>query len=472
MKSFFLIISISFHILYSIYSLPTFSYSFPISSPISSPIVCAPYTAFGGKLPNLSFVNGNPFFSWDHIPVFAHTGRTTGLTDAEKQYFATHPFSTVTIPKFEGILTNPANLEAETKITKTARDIMSFNPHANIMFYLSIIEDFQNYNLHCTIKANRADLTDKLKKFVTLNTLTPVPIVNCSPLKVIGMVSYVDCFDHTKPVTLRILSNFSDEIMNTRAFKGFFLDRSQENAEILTKTNPSWKLISVRKQNRWNVGHRNAIAFMGYYNSPQLTIANGLEIDAINGKKIGYMFEQMQFDFTGLSFYEVVLKLQRMGGEGRVIQVNAKPCGPDSVGEILLGNAKAKMSSKSIRAITMSGFLIGACKYSYYSCNGGFVSDKPNSLQTCWHKEYNQLLGPPLGKAFQIKIRNTYVFYRSFGHGVNVYLQILSDTTQYFANACICWNDSTELCSDGLYCKNMTSLYNFSSVKLVDDGCK
>ena len=91
------------------------------------------YTPNNGTLPSLTMVNGYPYSSWDHFPVFWHAGNLqTGLLPDQIGYVATHPFATVTIEKYEAALAAPQGREAEEKITRTARAIMQFeSEHAD-----------------------------------------------------------------------------------------------------------------------------------------------------------------------------------------------------------------------------------------------------------------------------------------------------------------------------------------------------
>ena len=57
---------------------------------------CANYSAFGGRLPDQSIgSNGELFFAWDHVPVYAHLASATpgGMSDALIAYIASHPFA-------------------------------------------------------------------------------------------------------------------------------------------------------------------------------------------------------------------------------------------------------------------------------------------------------------------------------------------------------------------------------------------
>ena len=432
--------------------------------------ICSDYTAFGGILPKSS--DYNPFFSYDHIMTFIHTGRQApgGLTDMDIGYIANHA-NFVTLTKFENIYGVPSELSQENKMTETALRIKKINKDMPILFYLNSVSNFRNYNISCSLK----NLAYK-GTLLHMPTQTPVISVECpnaahSNLIITGHVPRTPIYDFTDKNTVDTIISFTKRIRDMGIFNGIFLDLGQNTPAKMSHNEPLWNSLSTSKRTQWSAGHISIMKEIGSVFDKGIVVVNNMNLATMNGQKLGRLYEQfMFFDFNGLSMYDVIIDYINAAKSGRLVEANAKPCGPDlyngTVNMLSIGPTSIiTVAAKYIRSITISGFLIGLNKYSYFSCSGGFVSDKPKSLQTCWHEEYNKDLGEPIGPAKHTQVGSKQLFYRSFQNKngiVNTYLVINSKITKYEGSACTCWSDGSELCSsESINCSAMKQIFKF-----------
>ena len=178
------------------------------------------------------------------------------------------------------------------------------------------------------------------------------------------------------------------------------------------------------------MGHSNALKVASNVFPDGIIVADNVAVD-YNGKVYGEMLYQL-FMIKPSTRLEQVLTLQAHAATRRVLQVFDNSCGPDTDPNPQHGYH---------RRLSMAGFLIGACKYSYYGCSVAWVVTN-TSNHLCWYNEYNQPLGAPLGKfkrAMQDRI--TYI-YRKFTSGTTVYLDIGPKGKN--TKSCICWGMPTK----------------------------
>ncbi len=419
---------------------------------------CAPYTAFGGKIPDTSFVNGKPFFSWDHIPVFWHGGSRTEMSDDVIGYITNHPFATVTLEKFQGVNVFPRAGNAETKLFETAAKIKAMNPTSQIIFFQNVVISFPNYELDCYLRENNMLLKDDENNYLNFDFHSRYPDGSCN-----GMDSYkyskdLHIFDYSNPKFLPYWKERLENITNSDLFSGIFADRMLYGLP-MQKKKGKWKgKMSDTRINNWFDDFDKGVDIIGeiVYSKNKIVIGNNRNYNLNQDQHYGRMFEIFMVgkNSMNLSPYD---QLSILIEEAPKRQIHAHG---DSCSE--------KHQYKSL-----AGFLIGACKYSYYACTNRFELSKKNKSFVCWNDDYNKSLGAPLGKA---KISNKgegISYFREFSSGTKVFVWIESSTSTNF-NTCICYSDGTSSCSGG-NCLQMErdfkNIYTKSLDDWEDDGC-
>jgi len=446
--------------------------------------VCATYT---GTRPNVSMIKGVPYFSWDTLPVYAHMAARTagGLSNDIVQFVATHPFSLLVLDKSEDLDGVPVGAGGENKLAATARRIKAVNPDMPVIFYQNTVKDVPYYDLFCrtrhfTLK-NKHTLVNlaahgeypRRSDCTTTNTTT-----------VSGKLTQSDempVYDLANPA---MIAAYEDQLARIASysfgsaslFSGIFLDLAEKSAATYSKETPTWIGLPASVVANWDDGHANVMRASA--DAFAFALANNKNFNA-GANRLARSYEKfMFFDVTGMSMYDSVLDLIQQAAKGRTLFANTNPCGPSTInGKALTFNLGGTKTATYVRAISMAGFLAGACRNSYYACAHGYMVDA-NGYPTCWLDEYNYPLGAPLGAAKHLSVDTADYFYRKFASGTYSILKTNSRSTETEGEACVCWSNGVSLCSDSsITCASMLGIYTSKYTPALeldtwfDDGC-
>jgi len=421
--------------------------------------ICDTYKAFGGNLPDLSFVNGKPFFSWDHVPVFWHSGNMNGMTDEEVDYVANHPFSTVAIEKYEAIYQSPAAANEEDKIIALATRIKTKNPNSQVIFFQNTLISFPNYEHHCHLKNKNWLLKGDNGKYIPFTYGSLYPYGTCNNDNKFTMTKSLNFYDFSAPGMLDHWKQRLMTLADMPVFSGVFVDRIIFGAAEMGK-NEKWSgLMKPDRIKKWFVDFDAAIKSVGEIFIPKNKIVVGNNRSYNYGANAyGRMYEIFMIGPNQFkrSIFDQIIDLKVTAKE-RITHVHGDSCYQDN------------------HVLTLSGFLISACKYSYYMCSNRFEISSTNKSPLCWKREYNEKLGAPLGEMKMTPSKSTGIrMFREFTSGTKVFIWIRSQTTLTDAKACICWKDGASSCFRG-NCASMESDFkkNFpgSLTKWNNDGC-
>jgi len=439
-------------------------------------------------LPNQTMSSdGRPFFSWDHMPVYTAVAnhQAGGLSDELVGFLATHPLAFVTLDKFEDVFGAPLGRNGEDKLAATAVRLKSINPALPVVFYQNSIKDHQYYSFFCKTRNMLLETHGQLVTISTHFSGASFPIVDC----VTGAVSHSDSvpvMDLTNPALIAAWQTQMQMVANytfngARLFSGMFLDLSEKSAAAYSKGSPGWIWLTPAQVAHYDAGHKTIIAQAASVFS--FTITNNKDW-TLAGHVFARQYEQfMLFDVDGLSMYKTILDMQAQAASGRVMAANSSPCGPNvaygqPVTIQLLGNTVINKPAEYVRAISMAGFLVAACHYSYYSCTGGYDDGYEQQIyHDCWHAEYNQPLGAPLGRAKHVSIGPADYFFRQFASGTQAFVMTASRNTLYEGAGCVCWSDGSSTCSGSMSCASFYAVFKSrlsegQLAKWAKDGCQ
>jgi len=439
--------------------------------------VCATYT---GNRPNVSMAQGVPYFAWDTLPVYAHMAELSagGLSDDIVNFVATHPFSLLILDKAENLNGDPVGAGGEDKLAATALRVKAVNPDMPVVFYQNTVKDVPYYDMFC--KTLNLLLKNK-QTLVTVTAHSDFPRrSNCNANAKMPQSDAMPVYDLTNPA---MIAAYQDQLTVIASylygsgplFAGVFLDLAEKSAAVYSKNTPTWTGLSASVVTNWDNGHAKVTSASA--NAFVFALANNINFND-GARRLARGYEQfMLLDFTGLSMYASVLDLMQQAANGRMMFANTNPCGPTTFnGKALTFDLGGTKTATYVRAVSMAGFLAGACRNSYYTCNQGFTIN-PNGYPTCWLDEYNYPLGAPLGAAKQVTVGAAYYFYRKFASGTYSILKTNSRTTQTEGQACVCWSNGVNLCSaSSVTCasllstvKNQLSTSAFNN--WTPDGC-
>ena len=326
-----------------------------------------------------------PAFSFDTVPVFIHTCNVSGPWNSTTlQYFAKYPI--ITMEKGSGVYATEepyASQYAEDKIIEACRQIKAIKPDIICIFYYNSLRDWTFYRVHETLAAhNEWWLKDNNGRTVLVGGDKSFP----KPAQ--GLLVP----DYRQKVVQKL---WSDECVNVARdnygiVDGCFSDTPQVN---------TFNGYNFTKQDlkEFEIGHNASIAATQF----GLNASNASVTICDNGYVPQGNIATMLQTFDAAEQY--IQQLLSFSTRGVLIEVHAHQC---------TGTAFIN---------TLSAFLIGMNKYSYYGCSNGW--QWPDSWNI-WHPEYDKPLGQPLGPA--IKVNGIYS--RSFKSGTNVTFNTKTNT--------------------------------------------
>eukprot|EP01084_Bolivina_argentea_P173448 300423_1 len=318
-----------------------------------------------------------PAFSWNHIPVFMHVCNATGpWNDTTLKYFTKYPI--ITFEKAQGINSTQfpyTSLYAENKIIESCKQIKSIKPDIICIFYYNSIIDWPYYRLHDKFIENPSMwLRDNNNDIVLIGGDKSFPQPSQGMLvpdyrqEIVQTFWASECYNITSA--------------NYGIVDGCFNDKSQKN---------SFEGYNFTKQqlNDFEIGHNASIKSIQYElnktNASVVITEKGYVVDGIIATMIPFFSANEQSIKELLSFSE----------KGILVEAHVAETDCTDITD------------------TLSAFLIGANKYSYYACSTGWIW--PDNWNV-WYPQFDKPLGEPLADA----VKNGNVYSRSFVFGTNV----------------------------------------------------
>lgn len=327
-----------------------------------------------------------PEFSWETVPVFAHTCNMSGPFN-EDALSILAKFPMVTIEKGQSIFSKES-LNTEDAITAAAIQIKQRNPSSFMIAYINSVKDWSQYAMH--------------KKFEQMPELW---LRNASGLPVLV---------HGDP-------DFPQPSEGMHVF-----DFSQERARKFWLS----ECLNISTSNGWIdsifADSASKKIFPNETLAPDVARAYGEGHDKVLrtlqeklGNQIPVLCNNYYLDGCGASQRESfgadkasILDLMNGVKKGKLVQVHA-------------GDKQDGVDNHCKDGITnsLAAFLIGAGRYSYYGCWEHWFVDETHMDPLTWHEEYSKPLGSPLSDA----IKYNDVWERHFSYGTHVMFNITSN---------------------------------------------
>eukprot|EP01084_Bolivina_argentea_P138303 243518_1 len=331
-----------------------------------------------------------PLFSWDHVPIFIHMCNASGpFTESTIKYLSKFPI--VTIEKGQGVnaTTEPySSLYTEDKIIHSCQRIKQLNSSIKCLAYYNSIHDWTYYKLHTILLENPSFWLRDANNNIVLQTAD-----KNFPQPKQGMLIP----DYQQKAVQNLIIQECLNLTQTGYIDGCFLDCTDTNTQHLTQYNftNTQRVDFENGHNAATIGIQTALN----KTNKSILVSNAALLDGIIAVMIDF-FKPNQ---------ESIQLLQNYTANGYVVEVHAAN-GPDHGEDYHCQNITNSLSA----------FLIGAGKYSYYGCSQGWYFDNDWNI---WHQEYDKPLGEPMGKA----ILTGDIYKRTFSSGTVVSFNITSN---------------------------------------------
>lgn len=396
-----------------------------------------------------------PSFSWDTLPVFMHSGNSSGpLSNATAAFMGRFPL--VTMAGFNGGH-NGGNeksftpFAAAVKAQASARSDSAADGNASVrvLFYQNTLINFPQTrlgNLQNSTLPEALLLHDKRGRLVYMGGCGAH---HAAPNHTL--------YDHRQPAmraawTQNIVDVAKDPA-NKGLMDGVFCDRSGSIGAVTAKDLHCYDLAPGFVKG-WDRGHWQAIAdtqaALSALLPTAIVIGNHAEPTAsmrlpLPGNTSASWNAKMYEHFTPTKTNDQYIpngnQLAAFKHDGRselIAEVHV-----DSCQVARAGNGGGNQMYKA----SLAAFLIGASRYDYYACTTGWGFT--DGWQH-WSPDYDRPLGEPLGPANKTATG----WRRQFSSGTEVWLETRDEAANKWGSSCIRWADghvtaSGHLCTHG-----------------------
>eukprot|EP01084_Bolivina_argentea_P254898 428633_1 len=346
-----------------------------------------------------------PPFSWETLPLFIHCSNNSGiLNETEAKYMSQFPMATInkqadSHDQSNTICNYPCE---EDKIIYNLQQIRNYSITTRTIFYLNSVLNFKQYKLSTNFYGQNESLLlhDSNGKLLYYTDCHPKSSQN------------VTIFDLSQNKTRSLWLNTIQYALTSKpnVVDGIFADKNNYvNISICGN-------ITKQKSNDWMNGHtllfQQAQKLITSINKERgILITDNSDVSQVNAR----MFANFSLDenIDPINGGNDLISLINENGN-RISQVHEDDC----VGYSYLYNR------------SLTAFLIGAYKYSYYACSNGWLI---NNGWLNMYKEYIKPLGKPL---FNATYKNN-IYHRMFTYNVSVWLD------NKWQHPCILWGDNS-----------------------------
>ena len=335
-----------------------------------------------------------PEFSWAHVPLYAHLGKTSGdFSPAEIRFLASH-FALVTIEKAQA-LDQRGSTEAGAAAAVAA--LKRANPHLTVLVYWNAFVDYQ-------------------RMYDSLRTDLPADwFLDDGPSSAGG--APVQRFDSSNAAFRRWWIDTGAKLVSATGADGIFVDSiaaaAGHPAQLAVRLGPARAaaIVSGAKAMlsglRQRLGNGKLVIFNGLRAMPGGWPDGGLDFLPYAS---GAMVEDFDFgQFTAPQQIAADLELIRAAeARGKIVLVKAWPTVNPPTGSSESSPALAAGAHRDLD-FPLACFLVVAERGAYFGYAWGFRAEN-GWFQT--YDEFNRALGAPLGPA----VRHGLVFEREFQH--------------------------------------------------------
>ena len=345
-------------------------------------------------------------FSWDRVPVYVDTGKSSGFTHEEAQFLATH-YSFLSLEKGQGI--EPYG-STEAGAAAAIKQLKEINPRIKVLFYWNSVLDYVNL-----YKATRGGLPDTffLKR------------LNGKPYDVRPGVRP---YDLSNPAMRAWWLENAIKNVEDGNFDGIFVDAIPQIADGASRLA---KLVGPQKAMALQAGLSRMLKELQMrLGSTKIILFNGLRFDPDGWKDGGLSFLR---DTSGAMIehfgFRASATPERMAGDielaracarrGKITIFKGWPTFNWLDNQEVLHQPHDVIHARAAHDITfpLACFLVAAGVYSYFDYSWGYRLDM-GALD--WYPEFQKPLGPPRNEA----IRHQYTYHREFAHA-SVYVNLM-----------------------------------------------
>jgi len=330
-----------------------------------------------------------PPFSWEHVPVYAHVGKTSDdFTTEELDFLAKH-FNFITIEKDQA---SHKHGSTEAGFAVAAREIKQRNPHAKVLFY---------WNASLDTASNRGG-------YQAMQTFPTDGFLNGSQGKPVLRRKTVPNYDLTRPDVRGWWSDAAAKAVREYGADGIFADAMGQSRDKGLDDKKLAALVAARvdllEETRRKIGPDKLIVYNGLMkDDPKklLQFADGAMIESFDHPKYGEGKEELAafFEATHAAAQDgkIVLLKGWPGFSFRETDMMQKPH------DELLRLARERIT------FPLACFLVAAEPNCYFCYTWGY-REKHGTFD--WYPEFNKPLGAPLGEAK----KTGWSYQREFAH--------------------------------------------------------
>jgi hypothetical protein len=340
-------------------------------------------------LASLHAADGLPPFSWDHVPVYAHVGKSSDDFTAEQLDFLARHFDFITIEKDQA---SKKHGSTEDGFIVAAREIKKRNPHAKVLFYwnasLGHLSEDRGYKAMRTfpadgfLKGSEGDPVLRRKK--------------------------VPNYDLTRQDVRDWWSDAAAKAVSEYGADGIFADAMGQSPDKGLDDQKLAALVAARvallEETRRKIGSDKLIIYNGLMkDDPRklLRFADGAMIESFDHPKSGDSKEDLA------AFFEATHAAAR---DGKVVVLKGWPGFTFRESDMMQKphDEQARLAKERI-TFPLTCFLVAAEPNSYFCYTWGY---REINGTFDWYPEFDKPLGPPLGEAK----RTGWKYERNFAH--------------------------------------------------------
>jgi len=346
-----------------------------------------------------------PPFSWDHVPVYAHVGKTSGDFTPEQLDFLAKHFDFITIEKHQA---SHQHGSTEAGFAVAAREIKKRNPRAKVLFYWNAsLDTSSRRGVYKAMKTFPADGYLKDDRGNTVMRRKTVPN-----------------YDLTRPDVRDWWSDAAAKAVREYGADGIFADAMGQDRAMGLDDDKIAELVAARvsllEETRRKIGPDKLIIYNGLLkDDPEklLRFADGAMIESFGHPKYGSSKEALTAAFEAT---------RAAARKGRIVLLKGWP-GFTFRQADMMQRPRAELARLARERITLplAWFLVAAEANTYFCYTWGY-REMHGTFD--WYPEFDRPLGPPKGAA----VRDGWTFRREFEHAsVTVNLETKAATIDW-----------------------------------------
>lgn len=330
-----------------------------------------------------------PPFSWDHVPVYAHVGKTSDDFTPEQLDFLAKHFNFITIEKAQAAHKHGST---EAGFAVAVREIKRRNPHAKVLYY---------WNASLDTSGTRGD-------YQAMKTFPAGGFLKDGNGKTVMRRGSVPNYDLTRQDVRDWWSDAAAKAVRENGADGIFADAMSQNKDKGLDDKKITALLAARvallEETRRKIGPAKQIIYNGLMkDDPKklLQHADGAMIESFDHPNYGDSKEQLA------EFFKAT---HAAAQDGKIVILKGWP-GFSWRQKDIMQKPRAELLRMSRERITfpLACYLVAAEPNVYFCYTWGY-REMHGTFD--WYPEFDKPLGPPLGEAK----KTGWLYEREFAH--------------------------------------------------------